>query len=198
VGLKIENQKGQTPLDEDEIEGLKVKHISTQQQLNELEQNNVEEAIQWLMLTKIDPNKILSEEFISLLHKKMFDKTWSWAGKFRKSEKNIGVEAWKISVELRYLLDDVNYWIKNKTYSQDEIAIRFKHRLVSIHCFSNGNGRHSRIMADSVMEIIFKDEIFSWGEEIDDQTENARLTYLNALKSADNNDYEPLIRFSRR
>jgi Fic-DOC domain mobile mystery protein B len=198
VGLKIENQKGQTPLDEDEIEGLKVKHISTQRKLNEQEQNNIEEAIQWLMLTKIDPNKVLSEEFICLLHKKMFDKTWSWVGKFRKSEKNIGVEAWKISVELRYLLDDVNYWIKNMTFSKDEIAIRFKHRLVSIHCFSNGNSRHSRIMADSVMEIIFKGEIFTWGENINDQTENARAAYLNALKSADNNDYEPLISFSRR
>ena len=92
----------------------------------------------------------------------MFGEVWSWAGIFRKTNKNIGVDKYKIGVELRELCDDAKYWIKYNTYSPDEIAVRFKHRLVSIHLFPNGNGRHSRLVADIITSHIFRGETFTW------------------------------------
>ncbi|MGN8057870.1 Fic family protein [Pedobacter sp. 22163] len=87
--------------------------------------------------------------------------------------------------------------MENNTYSPDEIAIRFKHRIVSIHCFSNGNGRHSRLVADMIIEMIFDRPVFTWGAgNLSKESEN-RKQYLNALKLADSGNYEALLRFAR-
>ena len=128
----------------------------------------------------------------------MFGKVWKWAGTFRKSEKNIGVDWIKIGIELRILLDDTNYWIENDTYPPDEIAIRLKHRLVSIHCFPNGNGRHSRIMADIIIESVFGKEVFTWNNSDLVKPDNARKEYIDSIKKADNGTIEPLLEFARK
>jgi len=197
MGLNLTYKDGQTPLDEEEKEGLLIKTISTHEELDEFEQQNIEEALLWLLRSKLKKTKILTEEFVKLLHKKMFGKVWKWAGQFRKTQKNIGVEWIKISIELKYLLDNVTFWIDNQTYPSDEIAIRFKHRLVQIHCFSNGNGRHSRIMADIIIEFVFKEEIFSWGNSSLLKADDSRKRYISALKSGDIGDMVPLINFAR-
>jgi len=95
---------------------------------------------------------ILSERFVRELHKRMFGSTWAWAGAFRTTEKNIGVDPAQIAVRLRDLLEDVRYWIEHNTYPVDEIALRFHHRLVVIHPFPNGNGRHARLMTDVLLK----------------------------------------------
>jgi Fic-DOC domain mobile mystery protein B len=128
----------------------------------------------------------------------MFGDVWEWAGKFRMSEKNIGVDWMKIGVELRMLLDDANYWIKNHTYPPEEIAIRFKHRLVSIHCFPNGNGRHSRIMADIIIESVFGQDVFTWNNSNLVKPNNARNDYINSIKKADKGIIGPLLDFARK
>lgn len=130
MGLDFEYIYGQTPLSEEEKEGLLIKSITTRRELDELEQLNIEKAVEWTLENKFSKEKILSEEFIKLVHKKMLGDVWEWAGKFRRSEKNIGVDWIRIGVELRMLLDDTKYWIENNTYSSDEIAIRFKHTLL--------------------------------------------------------------------
>jgi len=107
--------------------------------------------------------KVLSIEFIKEVHRRMFDQVWGWAGKFRKTNKNIGVDKHYIYMEITKLMDDVKFRISNKTYSDDEIAIRYKHRLVKIHPFPNGNGRHSRLCADILISHIFNRLVFSWG-----------------------------------
>ncbi len=127
----------------------------------------------------------------------MYGEVWKWAGKFRKSEKNIGVPHHLIGIELKKLMDDTLFWIAHSTYSPDEIAIRFKHRLVSIHCFPNGNGRHSRIMADLIVEKIFGLPPFSWGHSHLSETNTSRDNYLRALKKADLHDYSELVHFAR-
>ena len=144
-----------------------------------------------------DNGKISSEGFIKKLHKKMFSDVWTWAGCFRLSEKNIGVSWNIIGIELRKLLDDVNYWIENKVYSETEIAIRFKHNLVNIHCFPNGNGRHSRIMADIIVDSIFGKQIFKWQYSNMVKPDDIRAKYIVALKEADKGNIEPLIDFAR-
>ncbi len=125
----------------------------------------------------------------------MFEDVWSWAGKFRLTEKNIGMEYWQIGPALDMLLEDTKFWISNEIHPPDEIAIRFKHRLVNIHCFPNGNGRHSRLMADLIMEKIFTLPVFSWGAHL--KQDNVRKLYIKALKEADKGDYARLILFGK-
>ena len=197
MGLELEYQDSQTPIDEDEKKGLLIKSITTNGELNEHEQLNIENAVEWIIRTKFNKDKILTELFIKQVHKKMFSDVWKWAGKFRKSEKNIGVEWINIGVELKYLFDDTKYWIGNKIYSPDEIAIRFKHRLVKIHCFPNGNGRHSRIMADIIIESIFGKDTFTWHNSNMIKPDETRKKYIAAIKEADLGNIKPLIEFAR-
>ncbi|WP_018344079.1 mobile mystery protein B [Cytophaga aurantiaca] len=197
MGLNLEYLPGQTPLDEEEKDGLKIKTIVTKGELDEFEQKNIEQAIQWTIGRKYKIDKIISESFVKSLHKRMYSEVWIWAGNFRSTNKNIGVDRWQIPTELRKLLDDTLFWIEHTSFSEDEIAIRFKHRIVSIHCFPNGNGRHSRLMGDLIAEKIFKRKIFTWGQLNVSKTNDIRTEYLNALKKADKGDYTDLIHFAR-
>jgi len=197
MGLELEYQDGQTPIDDYEKESLLINSITTQEELDEVEQLNIEKAIEWIIQTKFKPNQILTVDFIKLVHKKMFGNVWKWAGEFRKSEKNIGVDWINIGVELKYLIDDIKYWIDNEIHYPDEIAIRFKHRLVNIHCFPNGNGRHSRIMADIIIESIFNKEVFTWNNSNMVKANEIRNKYITAIRVADKGNIEPLIEFAR-
>lgn len=196
MGLDLKYENGQTPLDEDEIVGLKIKSITTQKELNEFEQLNIEKAVEWTIRANLKPEKILTEKFIKDVHKKMYGDVWKWAGEFRKTDKNIGIKWAQIGIELKNLIDDTKYWLDNKTYPPKEIAIRFKHRIVAIHCFPNGNGRHSRMMADIIIESIFGKEIFSWHKSNMVGADATRKDYITALKEADNGNIKPLIKFA--
>jgi Fic-DOC domain mobile mystery protein B len=196
MGLDFDDIEGQTPLDEDEKEGLLIRTIATRGELDEFEQQNIEQAIQWTMGRSFRPEMVFTEDFVRKLHKRMFSKVWAWAGTFRKTNKNIGVDKWQISAALKSLLDDLRYWYEHNTYPPDEIALRFKHRLVSIHCFTNGNGRHSRLMADIIIEKIFQRPVFTWGATSVSGEGDARMAYLRALKAADRGDYSLLLAFA--
>ena len=197
MGLDFDYTNGQTPLDEDEKEGLLIPTITTRGELDEFEQLGVEKANEWLLSRKLNVNKILTVEFVKDLHKRMFGDIWKWAGEFRKTNKNIGVDKFVIGTELKNLLDDCIYWIENKVFSEDEIAVRLSHRMVLIHPFANGNGRHSRLMADVLVTKGFGKPYFTWGSVSLTKQSEARTKYLSALKDADKNDYKLLIIFSR-
>lgn len=197
MGLDLEYINGQTPLDEEEKEGLLIPSIATHGELDEFEQQNIEQAVQWTLGRSFKPDTVFTEDFVRTVHKRMYADVWAWAGVFRKTNKNIGIDKWQIPTELRYLLDDVRYWHENNTYSPDEIAVRFKHRIVSIHCFANGNGRHSRLMADIIIEKIYKLPVFTWGAAKLSSEGDARAAYLRAVKAADNGDYSLLLAFAR-
>jgi Fic-DOC domain mobile mystery protein B len=197
MGLDIEYIEGQTPLNEEEKKGLLIKSITTRGELDEFEQYNIEKAIEWTFGKKLKIDYILSESFVKELHRKMFGEVWSWAGEFRKSDKNIGVDWFQVSTSLKQLLDDCFYWVAHQTYSEDEIAIRFKHKIVSIHCFSNGNGRHSRLMADIIINHIFGKPFFTWNSSNLNKKSEVRTKYLIAIRAADNGDIKPLIEFAR-
>ncbi len=197
MGLELKYSDGQTPLDEEEKEGLKIRSVTTQQELDEFEQLNIEKAIEWTIHNNLKPEKILTEKFIKDSHKKMFGDVWQWGGEFRKSDKNLGIHWPQISIELKKLLDDTQFWIENNTYSPEEISIRFKHRLVAIHCFPNGNGRHSRLMADIIMESVFGQDSFSWHRSNMVKADETRKKYISTLKEADNGNIKPLIEFAK-
>jgi Fic-DOC domain mobile mystery protein B len=195
--LEFDYINGQTPLDEDEKEGLLIKSITTQGELNEFEQQHIEKAMLWLSSKKINAEELLSEKFVSELHRRMYAGVWKWAGEFRKTDKNIGIDKHHISIALKQLLDDCLYWVKKDSFSGEEIAIRFKHRMVQIHCFANGNGRHSRLLADVMMEKVFNLPPFTWGAANLIKQSNLRTAYIKALKKADAGDYTELLSFAK-
>jgi len=197
MGLELEYIDGQTPLDEEEKDGLLIPTIATRGELDEFEQQNIEQAVQWTLGRAFKPETVFTEDFIRMVHKRMYADVWAWAGAFRKTNKNIGTDKWQIPIELRYLLDDIRYWHENNTYPPDEIALRFKHRIVSIHCFPNGNGRHSRLMADIIIEKLYKQPVFSWGAANLSSEGDARAAYLKAVKAADRGDCSLLLAFAR-
>lgn len=191
---KMDYPEGATPLDPDELEGLKFKHVTTRGQLDHLEQANIQNGLRWLSRRK--NADILNEVFIRQLHKNLFGEVWTWAGTFRTTEKNIGIDPHQVTVQLRMLLDDARYWIENNTYSPIETAVRFHHKLVYIHLFSNGNGRHARIMADAVLTKVLKLEPIDWANGYDLQAMNERRrTYIQAWQEADKGNYQPLLGF---
>jgi Fic-DOC domain mobile mystery protein B len=190
----FEEPDGATPLDPDEAEGLKISHISTREELNRWEQENINQAYSWCEKRRNKTN-VVSEEFLTNLHKQMFGKVWKWASEFRRSDKSIGIDWVQVPIEFRQLLNDVNYWIEHKTYKPEEIAVRFHHRLVLIHLFPNGNGRHARLATDRLLMDVFGLESFTWGNASIDQQRDVRSRYIQALRQADNHDYQGLIDF---
>lgn len=193
--VTLEYVPGATPLDEEELAGLIPDHVTSRVQLNELEQANILSAEAWT--NKVRIKRVTDREFLLRLHKQMFGSVWQWAGKFRLTEKNIGVAPNQIAVMLLNLCRDVDTWVEHKTYLPDEIAVRFHHRLVAIHPFSNGNGRHARMAADLLLEHTLRAPRFTWGSTTLIESGETRTRYIDALRSADDNDYEPLSRFVR-
>lgn len=197
MGLDLDYKDGHTPLEEDEKEGLLIKTITTSGELDEFEQLGVEKANEWLLSRKLDNSKILTEAFVKELHKRMFNDVWKWAGEFRRTNKNLGVDKFMIGIELKNLFDDCRYWIANKTFPEDEIAVRLSHRIVSIHPFANGNGRHSRLIADVLINKGYGKPYFTWGSRNIVRQGEVRTIYIEALREADKLNYNPLIQFAR-
>ena len=194
MGLNLDDLPGVTPLDPDAAAELIPAHIATMGQLNDWEALNILQAELWLKGRR--RWQLLSLDFVRLLHKRMFSDTWKWAGNFRNTEKSIGIDPGHISPRTQELLEDVKVQLQHKSYPIDEIATRFHHRLVSIHPFANGNGRHARLMADLLLEENGASR-FSWGQNSSADAETIRQQYIAALRAADNKDYQLLLAFVR-
>jgi Fic-DOC domain mobile mystery protein B len=184
---------GQTPLIEEELEQLIPSYITLRHELNEAEQSNILEAEEWASARKRD---VLYERFLDNLHKRMFGRVWRWAGEHRQSNKTVGIDAYRIPTELRQLMDDCRYWVDQASYGLDEIAARFHHRLVWIHPYPNGNGRHARLAADLFL-VSLGSTPFSWGRVNLVNVGETRSEYIAALRAADNHDIRPLLEFVR-
>ena len=188
-----EQDNASTPLTQEEREDLALSYITLRSELNDAEQANILEAEAWAFSRKRD---VLAERFLLDLHKRMFGRVWRWAGKYRRTEKNIGIDPYRISHDLRVFLDDCRYWIEHSIYEHDEIAARFHHRLVWIHPFPNGNGRHAR-MATDLLLVALGQPRFSWGRVNLVNASNTRKTYVATLRAADNHDITSLLAFVR-
>ena len=183
-----------TPIDPDEAKGL-IPDLVTQAQLNEYEQLNIAAARIWAQTSRFLRRQLLTREGLQRLHQRMFDKTWKWAGQFRRSDKNIGIPWTEIPVAVQTLCDDTDYQLAHQSLSLDEIAVRFHYRLVTIHPFPNGNGRHARLAAD-LLCIQRGGQAFKWGASSLATKGGARSEYLDALKLADKGDFLPLMQFA--
>ncbi len=182
-----------TPLGEDERDGLIPSYITLRGELNEAEQANILEAEEWAFARR---RNVADEKFLNNLHKRMFGNVWRWAGQYRRTDKNVGVDAHRIPQELRQLVDDCHYWIDHKTYDPDEIAARFHHKLVWIHPYPNGNGRHARLATDLLLVSLGR-ERFTWGRQNLVNPGDTRQRYITALREADGHNFRALFDFMR-
>ena len=189
----FEQDDAATPLTHEEREGLIPSYITLRHELNEAEQANILQAEGWAFARK---REVLDEKFLKTLHKRMFGHVWRWAGEFRLTERNIGVAPHRIGIDLRNLLDDGRYWIAHATYPSDEIAARFHHRLVLVHPFPNGNGRHARMATDLLLTALGRPR-FSWGRANLIDASETRHAYVAVLRAADGRDIGPLLEFVR-
>jgi Fic-DOC domain mobile mystery protein B len=184
---------GETPLAAEEREGLIPSHVTLRRELNELEQQNILEAYTWASSRRRD---VFNEAFGRSLHRHMYGKVWRWAGRYRVSDKNIGIEHWRIPARIPEVLGDTRYWVEHETYPPDESAVRFHHALVLVHPFPNGNGRWSRLMADLLATRLGRAR-FSWGRSELREPGGVRQSYIQALRDADGHDMTALLAFAR-
>jgi len=192
--LFIDDDDANTPLTDEEREQLIPAYITLRHELNEAEQINIGQALRWATARK--KRDVLDQNFLRQLHKRMFGDVWRWAGQYRTSARNIGVDAYRITMDVHQAIDDACYWIEHKTYPPDEIAVRFSHRLVAIHPFPNGNGRISRLIGDLLAQQL-EQEPFTWGRANLVDVGETRARYIEALRAADNHDIKPLLLFAR-
>lgn len=190
--------EGQTELTREERKGLKPAHITFRHELNRAEQEGIARAARSLFgrARKKNPLAITDQAFICATHRKMYGEVWDWAGTFRRSDRNIGVDFYKIPQEMRVLVDDARYWIEHATYPPDELAVRFHHRLVWIHPFPNGNGRLSRLLGDLLVMSLGQPR-FTWGSVHLTDASVTRAQYVDTLRKADGGDVAPLRAFAR-
>jgi Fic-DOC domain mobile mystery protein B len=186
---------GQTPIDPDEAAGL-ILHVRTQKALNLAEEANIVRALVWARKSRIVRQKLLTDEALKHIHGRMFGAVWSWAGRYRLSDKNIGRPWQHIPEEVRLLCDNFAYRVQLKTEDADRLAVDFHHQLVSIHPFPNGNGRHARFCADRLVENLGGTP-FAWGRVSLQVKGEARERYLGALREADAGDLEAVLSFAR-
>lgn len=182
-----------TPLAPEEKRDLIPAYIALRGELNAAEQDNIARGQAWALQPR---REILDERFLLALHRRMFGDVWRWAGRYRTTERNLGVAAWDIAVEMRNLIGDAKTWVAQESYPRDEIAIRLHHRLVWIHPFANGNGRHARLVAD-LLVMQQGGERFSWGRGSLYSAGELRRRYIAALHAADRHDLAPLAAFAR-
>ncbi|MBL6989872.1 MAG: mobile mystery protein B [Bacteriovoracaceae bacterium] len=193
MSIFFNDRAGNTPLSLEEKQGIKLTLLTTMDELDIVEMENIQKGIMWLQRKKLSqPEQLLNMTFSNTFHKKLFGDVWKWAGKLRTSEKNIGVAPCEISIKLHDLFEDVMTWIRLNSYADREILARFHHRLVLIHPYTNGNGRHSRLMTDALAELLIGSDL-SWYEEI--EKNKRRKKYIDVLRQADIRNYTPLVNY---
>lgn len=183
-----------TPLEPGEREGLRLTWVTTRADLNIAEQDNIDKGAAWAFRAR--KPALMTVDFVRQLHTRMFGDVWAWAGQYRRTERNIGIAPHMIGVQTSQLMADAWYWLEHETYEPVELAVRVHHRLVFIHPFANGNGRHARMMADLVLRRLGRPAL-SWGGGSLKQISEVRRAYVAALRRADREDYEALIAFAR-
>ncbi|HEY9241916.1 MAG TPA: mobile mystery protein B [Streptosporangiaceae bacterium] len=192
---------GGTPLADGERQGLLLP-VLTRSELNRAEADNINQAMTWLFFSsrRLRPESVTREAWLKLLHRRMYNQVWTWAGQYRTTDRNLGVPCWQIPIDMRDVTADARAWLADAgpaRFSADECAIRFGYRLVLVHPFPNGNGRWSRLASDALV-VALGGHRFSWGGAELTEPGLLRRRYIAALQAADTDrDFRPLLAFAR-
>jgi Fic-DOC domain mobile mystery protein B len=189
--------KSSTPLAHDDLLGLIPAWIATRDDLNLAEFTNINAAQTQSIWRKFSTDQLLDDLRLRRLHKAMFGNVWAWAGQYRTRNLNLGIDFSNVSLEVRNLLEDAKYWFNSNAADQIEAdACAFHHRLVAIHPFANGNGRHARFYADLLLQSKGL-PAFTWGGVSLSDASEKRTAYIHALQLADRGDTRALQAFVR-
>jgi len=171
--------------------------LTTRAELNAAERMNINAARLWAMRPRVlQRPDLLTDTFSRELHRNMFNHIWRWAGRYRTSERNLGWEVHRLSEGIRNAFGDTQCSMQHGTYPLTEVAVRLHHRLVAIHPWPNGNGRHARLMADLVVASRAGREL-TWGASSDLAfAGQARNRYIAAIQQADAGDMAALLAFA--
>jgi Fic-DOC domain mobile mystery protein B len=198
----FEEPEGATPIEPGDAEGLIPTWLATRADLNATENENIAKAMAWIA-SGAGPRTVaawMTDESMRALHQRMFGDVWKWAGTYRRSDTNLGSHWPLVPAQVRDLTADVIVQTADPArlpWPPDELAVRFHHRLVVIHPFPNGNGRHARLAAD-VLVAALGEPVFTWGAQDLGEKAAARASYLAALRLADESaDVGPLVAFAR-
>ncbi len=183
-----------TDLTPEERVGLIPTWIVTRDDLNRAERANIAKGLRWARRARFD---VLAPDDLMTLHKQMYGDVWRWAGQPRQSQTNIGrADWWALREHLHQITGDVAAQVAAAARDPAEIAIDFHWRVVALHVFPNGNGRHARLAADLLAERLGR-PVFSWGQNDLIPIGDVRANYVAALKAADAGDLGPLLAFAR-
>ena len=199
LSLLKDDPQGATPLSPDDLLGLKLPHVQTRAQLNEIEAANILQGQNWVSSLKVlTLDDIFSRDFVIALHENLFGDIWQWAGTFRLRELNIGVEPKNIPIDLHNFLEDAKCWLEFKHFSDLELSARIQHKLVQIHPFVNGNGRHARIFTDIVRVFLLNKKPLRWAKvKLEDMT-TERAAYIAGLRKADGGDFSEMVDYLKK
>lgn len=188
---------GATPLSEEDLEGLRIPSITTHGELNEAEAANIIRGQDWALRTRrARLADMLSHTFLQRLHEAMLGELWTWAGEYRGRDTRIGVPHPQVPESLHTVLEDARTGLKHTTYSPEEFAIRLHYRIVTVHPFRNGNGRHARMVGDVALIRHFNRPAFPWGRSPIRTADAVRQAYRDAVVAADHHDFLPLLAFA--
>jgi Fic-DOC domain mobile mystery protein B len=180
---------GETPVDPSH---LKDQSIGTRRELCRAEALNIRKA--FVKYLAAPPSKRLAPfdyDWLLRLHEEMFGDVWTWAGRPRQENLNLGVAWPQIPEQLSALAKDLPLW-EPSAMPLGEQAARLHYRAVWIHPFPNGNGRWARLLANIWLRM-HQGKLIVWPEEAIGEESLIRQDYLKALQAADRGDLGPLI-----
>lgn len=193
---------GETPLDPEEADALTAQARAllgddpTKADLYEAEQAVLAEVSEHFLDEVADGalglDEILSDYFLRDLHRKLYGDFWTWAGRFRIRELNIGIAPEQIAAALRTWLENARYrWEHTGDWTPREFGIAVHAETVRIHPFIDGNGRTTRLLADLAFLAVQDDELlesYDWAVDKD--------RYIALLREYDQTrDPRPLTAF---
>jgi Fic-DOC domain mobile mystery protein B len=191
--INLDLPAGATPISPEEFDDLIPKYITTRDELNAAEFENIGEAQIKYYLAKRKFQFSVSSLY--RIHQDMFKNVWRWAGKKRTTNKNIGIDKSQIDAQMKVIIDDLKLWIEQQI-DNIEISAQFHHRLVYIHPFNNGNGRWARFIINLFL-IEQMNSYLNFPENELLHSTSIRKRYIEALTQADMLDFQLLIVFHR-
>ena len=188
----MSDNTGWTPSPEENKLSLTEKNL-----INEFEAKGI--AASELFVFSLDNEIIFSTQLILEIHRIAFEELYDWAGKWRTTQVNVGQfvppDPSQILQLMYQFIDNLNFKIEEAKNSEEHISsLSYAHyEFVRIHPFNNGNGRTGRIVMNlCALKFGYKPL------ELYRREGDSRKIYIDAMKSGDAGNFEPLSTLIRK
>ncbi len=159
--MPLTPEYGETPVDDDEAQALTPEILEQLgQSVSKADIFAIEQAIEAEVTANtvvkiiegdLGLSDLLADFFIRDLHRQLYGDIWTWAGKYRQRELNIGIAPESIAAELRTSLQNMLYRFEHTAdWDARQFGIAVHAETVRIHPFTDGNGRTTRLLANLI------------------------------------------------